>query len=130
MIQVRCAGRGPKFEHFYICETRPQGSTAIYMYGPATDEVVLESPSASRSIGGDLHIAMSMPSADFNGDLKPDVAVRYGKHIHIFLSTERRGRLPISDPYAVIECHVWRRDHLAMAERCAWLTCTWTEEKK
>ena len=56
-----------------------------------------------RSIDGDLHIAMCLPSADFDGELKPDLAVRYGKYIHIFLLTERRGRLPIGDPYAVLK---------------------------
>ena len=56
-----------------------------------------------RSIDGDLHIAMSLPSADFDGELKPGLTVRCGKSNHIFLLTERRGRLPIGDPYAVLK---------------------------
>ena len=51
-----------------------------------------------------------MQSADFDGDLKPDLAVLYEEHPHIFLPTERRERLPIGDSDAVIEWHVWRGD--------------------
>ena len=53
---------------------------------------------------------MSMQSADFDGDLKPDLAVLYEEHLHIFFPTERRERLPIGDSYAVIEWHVGRGD--------------------
>ena len=51
-----------------------------------------------------------MQSADFDGDLRPDLAVLYEEHLHIFLPAERRGRLPIGDSDAVIEWHVWRGD--------------------
>eukprot|EP00927_Polykrikos_kofoidii_P022703 TRINITY_DN2111_c0_g1_i2.p1 TRINITY_DN2111_c0_g1~~TRINITY_DN2111_c0_g1_i2.p1 ORF type:complete len:657 (-),score=99.69 TRINITY_DN2111_c0_g1_i2:381-2351(-) len=100
----------PNFEHIQFCETRPQGSTAIYKYDPATDGMVLISQSVSRTIDGDRRIAMSMQSADFDGDLQPDLAVLYDKHIHFFLSTERRGRLPMGDPDAVIRWEVWTGD--------------------
>ena len=47
----------PNLQHVHICETRPQGSTPIYKYDPATDEMVLISHSVSRSIDGDRRIA-------------------------------------------------------------------------
>eukprot|EP00927_Polykrikos_kofoidii_P017525 TRINITY_DN17_c0_g1_i3.p1 TRINITY_DN17_c0_g1~~TRINITY_DN17_c0_g1_i3.p1 ORF type:complete len:687 (+),score=92.26 TRINITY_DN17_c0_g1_i3:47-2062(+) len=98
----------PTDERLNFCETRPEGSTAIYKYDSNERKMVLISPRFTRSEDGDQATATSMQTADFDGDLKADLAVLYEEEIRIYLSSRRNpGDLPIGVPDEVIRWHRW-----------------------
>eukprot|EP00927_Polykrikos_kofoidii_P017523 TRINITY_DN17_c0_g1_i1.p1 TRINITY_DN17_c0_g1~~TRINITY_DN17_c0_g1_i1.p1 ORF type:complete len:685 (+),score=89.54 TRINITY_DN17_c0_g1_i1:44-2056(+) len=98
----------PTAERSKFCETRPAGSIAIYKYNAKKRKMKLISPSFTRSEHGDQASAASMQTADFDGDLKADLAVLFEEEIHIYLSSRRKsGDLPIGVPDEVIHWHKW-----------------------
>eukprot|EP00927_Polykrikos_kofoidii_P056130 TRINITY_DN502_c0_g1_i3.p1 TRINITY_DN502_c0_g1~~TRINITY_DN502_c0_g1_i3.p1 ORF type:complete len:662 (+),score=92.45 TRINITY_DN502_c0_g1_i3:68-2053(+) len=98
----------PTVERSKFCETRPVGSTAIYKFDTAKNKMTLISPHFSRSKNGDETPAASMQTADFDGDLKADLAVLYEEEIRIYLSSKRKpGELPVGPPDDVIKWHAW-----------------------
>lgn len=98
----------PTVERLKFCETRPVGSTAIYKFDTDKNKMTLISPHFGRSENGDEAPAASMQTADFDGDLKADLAVLYEEEIRIYLSSKRKqGELPVGPPDEVVQWHTW-----------------------
>jgi hypothetical protein len=97
-------------KHLHFCESRLEGSTAVYKYDASSG--MMKDISRPTSRGSDGRSANSMQTADFDGDWKADLAVLYEDEIFVYLSSKRSpGDLPVGVPSETI---TWGGKHVCL----------------